>query len=168
MLKDLLDSTKKEFNNIKVIGCHGSAKAYVAAKIFRQIQSNNNISSTVAAVFPTQRDAIRFMDDLLFFMPDMQSSILYLPGCYIQPLKSLAYHSKTSALRVSILYKLIELTRSYFVITSIDTLLQKSVPKNVLSNAVDLVANGETIDRDLLIARLNSNGYVRTSLVEEP
>ncbi|MGD9732500.1 MAG: transcription-repair coupling factor [Desulfamplus sp.] len=168
MLKDLLDSTKKEFNNIKVIGCHGSAKAYVAAKIFRQIQSNNNISSTVAAVFPTQRDAIRFMDDLLFFMPDMQSSILYLPGCYIQPLKSLAYHSKTSALRVSILYKLIELTRNYFVITSVDTLLQKSVPKNVLSNAVDLVANGETIDRDLLIARLNSNGYVRTSLVEEP
>lgn len=168
MLKDLLDSTKKEFNNIKVIGCHGSAKAYVAAKIFRQIQSNNNISSTVAAVFPTQRDAIRFMDDLLFFMPDMQSSILYLPGCYIQPLKSLAYHSKTSALRVSILYKLIELTRNYFVITSVDTLLQKSVPKNILSKAVDLVANGETIDRDLLIARLNSNGYVRTSLVEEP
>ncbi|MBF0376862.1 MAG: transcription-repair coupling factor [Desulfamplus sp.] len=101
-------------------------------------------------------------------MPEMFSSIIYFPGYHLQPFKSLSYHSKTASLRVSALYKLIDPASNYFIITSIDTLLQKIAPKNILSKAVDLVVNGETLDRDLLIARLNANGYVRTSLVEEP
>lgn len=189
MLKKFLDLIKKGHNKDKekqlcsfeITGCHGAAKAYVAARAFQESLTphssggilHKNMASqrgghSVAAIFPTPRDAIRFMDDLLFFMPEIRSSTLYFPGYHIQPFKSLAYHAKTASIRVSVLYKLIDLSRHYFIITSVDTLLQKTVPKNILSKAVDLVANGETLDRDLLIARLNSNGYLRTSLVEEP
>jgi len=148
--------------SIELTGSHGAARGYVAARAFQES------GCSVAAIFPTHKDATRFMDDLLFFMPHMHSSILYFPGYHIQPFKSLAYHAKTAAMRLSVLYKLIDLTCHYFVITSVDTLLQKTVPRNVLARAVDIVINGENLDRDLLISRLNANGYIRTSLVEEP
>jgi len=178
MLKDFLDLIKRENSkskalrgsdikgrgpeSIELTGCHGAAKGYVAARAFQERDCS------VAAIFPTHKDATRFMDDLLFFMPQMESSILYFPGYHIQPFKSLAYHAKTAAVRLSVLYKLIDLTCHYFVITSVDTLLQKTVPRNVLAKAVDIVINGDNLDRDLLISRLNVNGYIRTSLVEEP
>lgn len=151
----------REGRYVELTGCHGAAKAYVAAKAFQESQCS------AVALFPTHKAATRFMDDLLFFMPHMQSSILLFPGYHIQPFKSLTYHAKTAAVRMSALYKLIDLTRHYFVITSVDTLLQKSVPRNVLSRSVDIVINGENLDRDLLVSRLNANGYIRTSLVEE-
>ncbi|MBF0241051.1 MAG: transcription-repair coupling factor [Desulfamplus sp.] len=171
MLKTFLEFINKEHERSKstepflvdITGCHGSTKGYVAANMFK----NSNCS--VAAILPTPKDAIRFMDDLRFFIPkEMQSSILYFPGYHIQPFKSLSYHANTAAARVSVLYKLIDSSCNYFLITSIDTILQKCVPKRVLSNSVDLVVNKETIDRDLLISRLNTNGYLKTSLVEEP
>jgi len=178
MLKDFLDLIKRENSKSKALrgsdikgrgpesigltGCHGAAKGYVAARAFQERDCS------VAAIFPTHKDATRFMDDLLFFMPQMESSILYFPGYHIQPFQSLAYHAKTAATRLSVLYKLINLTCHYFVITSVATLLQKTVPRNVLAKAVDIVINGDNLDRDLLISRLNVNGYIRTSLVEEP
>ncbi|MBF0412378.1 MAG: transcription-repair coupling factor [Desulfamplus sp.] len=176
MLKNFLDFIKEDINKsgktssffVNLTGCYGSSKAYVAAKVFKECATFKKSGCSTVAIFPTPRDAIRFMDELLFFMPEMQSSVLYFPGYHIQPFKSVSYHATTSALRISVLYKLIELTRHYFIITSVDTLLQKSVPKNVLSKSVDIVQNGETLDRDLLVARLNANGYMRTSLVEEP
>ncbi len=184
MLKNFLNFLKTDANksehlapiSANLTGCHGSAKAYVAAKLFYEnivvnkssADAINKSCCNVVAIFPTQRDAIRFMDDLSFFMPDMHSWIIYFPGYHIQSFKSISYHAKTAALRVSLLYKLIELNQNYFIITSVENLLQKTVPKSVLSKAVDIVQNGETLDRDLLVARLNANGYLRSSLVEEP
>lgn len=178
MLKNFLDRIKTEnkrpketrfseageinLNSIDLTGCHGSSKAYVAARVFQESKCS------VTAIFPTHKDAIRFMDDLIFFMPQMQSSILYFPGYHIQPFKSLTYHAKTAAIRLSVLYKLIDMTCHYFIVTSVDTLVQKSVPKEILSKSVDIVINQDNLDRDLLISRLNANGYIRTSLVEEP
>ncbi|MBF0469135.1 MAG: hypothetical protein HQK61_09675 [Desulfamplus sp.] len=95
MLKKFLDIIKTQNSNIKHIKesgieksdigninfkhaelteCHGSARAYVAARAFQES------SVSMIAIFPTHKDATRFMDDLVFFMPQMQSSILYFPG----------------------------------------------------------------------------------------
>ncbi|SLM32930.1 Mfd [Desulfamplus magnetovallimortis] len=156
--------TGEKLTQIELTGCHKSARAYVAANIFRQM----NGSGSILAVFPDHKGAMRFMDDLRFFMPELNDEIFYFPGYHIQAYKSLSYHAKTAATRMGILYRLLELSGHSFVVTTVDTLLQKTIPKDVLSRSAEIVINGEEIDRDLLVARLNAGGYMRTSLVEEP
>ncbi|HKK90677.1 MAG TPA: transcription-repair coupling factor, partial [Desulfobacteraceae bacterium] len=70
--------------------------------------------------------------------------------------------------RLDALYKLISRRDPLLIVTYVETLLQKIIPRRLLSDGAELVASGEEIDRDLLVARLNAQGYARGSLVEEP
>lgn len=147
---------------VDLTGVNGSEKAYLSAKFL------SNLTCPIIAVLPTKKEALRFMDDLAFFLPDQNSSIIYFPGYNILPFSSLSYHSRTSAERISTLYRMICKKDKYIVVTYIDTLLQKMIPKQKLSDFSEIVINNDEIDRDNLISRLNAGGYLRTSLVEEP
>ncbi|MFH1154195.1 MAG: transcription-repair coupling factor [Pseudomonadota bacterium] len=143
-------------------GVHGAEKAYLAARLLPEA------GKTILAVFPDQKDALRFLEDLDFFLPNRHGATLYFPGYNILPFKSLSYHSETATRRISALYRMVTQSRNRIIVTYVDTLLQKMIPRKTLVEAADLVINREDLDRDLLIAKLNSGGYVRTSLVEEP
>ena len=147
---------------VDLTGVNGSEKAYLGAKFF------SDLTCPVIAVLPTKKEALRFMDDLAFFLPDQNASIIYFPGYHILPFSSLSYHSRTSAERISTLYRMMCKKDKYIVVTYIDTLLQKMIPKQKLSDFSEIVINNDEIDRDNLISRLNAGGYLRTSLVEEP
>ncbi|MBF0200521.1 MAG: transcription-repair coupling factor [Desulfamplus sp.] len=172
MLTTLIDTIKKhkkltgqtDGRHIRLTGCHGSSKAYAAARLFNHRENK----AGVLAVFPSHKDAVRFMDDMRFFMPDRHNDILYFPGYHIKAYKSLSYHGRTAASRMEVLYRVSEKSRTLFVITTLETLLQRIIPSGVLTRSGELVMAGEEIDRDLLVAKLNSGGYTRTSLVEEP
>ncbi len=161
MIKNIFKIIEKRNQHIDLTGINGSEKAYLSARFFLEL------NRPVIAVLPTQKDALRFMDDLGFFLPKKNSSIIYFPGYNILPFTPLSYHSKTAAQRISVLYKMIYKRDNYIVVTYIDTLLQKMIPKRKLSDCSEIVINNEEIDRDNLIARLNAGGYLKTSLVEE-
>lgn len=161
MIKNLFDLINDEKISLELTGLQGSEKAYLTALLFEK--SNRSM----VVVLPTHKEVLRFMEDLSFFMPGDNEAVLYFPGYHILPYKALSYHGETAAQRVAVLYQLMEKRRHYIVVTCLDTLLQKVIPGNMISETADLVINGEEIDRDLLIARLDSGGYQRTSLVEE-
>ena len=162
MIINLFNLLNREKKNLELTGLQGSEKAYLIAELFQKM--NNSI----VAVMPNHKDVLRFMEDLFFFMPNGHDSILYFPGYHILPYKSLSYHSETSAKRLAVLYELMEHRRNNIVVTCINTLMQKVIPKSTITETVDLVINGEEIDRDLLVAKLGAGGYQRASLVEEP
>ena len=147
-----------------VTACQGSAKAYVAAKLFREFASKSH----GLAVFSTHTDAIKFMEDLRFFMPDRGEDIHYFPGYHIQANKALGYHANTASHRMALLYRLLEKSRQSIVVTTVDAVIQRIIPRTVLNRFSELVINGDELDRDYFVAKLSAGGYMRTALVEEP
>ncbi|OQY00896.1 MAG: transcription-repair coupling factor [Desulfobacteraceae bacterium 4572_130] len=161
MIKNLCKIVKTRDKNINITGVYGSEKAYVAAKLFSEI----NCSLVIAVA--SSKHALKFKQELDFFLSEKNSSVIYFPGYNILPFKSLSYNSETASRRISALYKIACTTKKYIIITYIDTLLQKIIPKQKLVDSVEVIVNGDEIDRDLLISKLDSQGYNRVSIVEE-
>ncbi len=167
--KKMKNTLLKEFNKpasrLELTGMSGAEKGFVVSQLCRDMEK------TIVVVVSDHKKAMRFMEDISFFMPNppsKKSRLLYFPGYHILPFKSLSYHGATAAKRLSVLNHLISGRAHHLVVTSVDTLLQKLIPRQTLVDAQELILNGEEIDRNLLIARLNAGGYQRTSLVEEP
>ena len=54
------------------------------------------------------------------------------------------------------------------MVTTVDALLQKIVPKHEITDYAELIIEGEEIDRNGLIQKLIFGGYTRSLIVEEP
>jgi transcription-repair coupling factor (superfamily II helicase) len=54
------------------------------------------------------------------------------------------------------------------VVTSVDALIQKVIPKQEIIDYAELIVAGEEIERDRFIEKLVAGGYEHTSIVEEP
>ncbi|MCP3898585.1 MAG: transcription-repair coupling factor, partial [Desulfobacteraceae bacterium] len=158
------------FSNIKpqqgksstVTGVTGSRIAYITANLFLKSEV------PIVSIFPDRKKALNFIDELIFFYPEIKESIIYFPSYNILPFKSLSFHGQTAADRTAALYRLItEQGNNYIFVSYIDTFLQKVIPKQNLINSCELVINNDEISRDDLIIKLEEIGYNRTSLVEE-
>jgi transcription-repair coupling factor (superfamily II helicase) len=159
---DLIEQVAGRERGIECIGFSGSEKAYLIAKIFGQQRLPLLILAS------STKQAGQFVEDLRFFAGNSDLPILLFPPYNILPFKFLAYHSETAGQRIRILYQLIEDAAPSIVVTTVDALLQKLVPRQELSRYVELLIVGEEIERDFLIAKLISGGYGKTAIVEEP
>ena len=72
------------------------------------------------------------------------------------------------AQRIKTLYRLITEDDPKIVVTTIEGLLQKIIPRAALAAFPEIVMTGEAINRDQLLNHLISGGYSKTSMVEEP
>ncbi|MEE4365392.1 MAG: transcription-repair coupling factor [Desulfotignum sp.] len=163
MISPIIDHMQSCDSALVLTQNEGSHKAFLTARMFARI------SCDMVVVLPDRKNAAQFMDDLLFFLPDRKDAILFFPGYHILPFKSLSFHRQTSTQRMAVLSRLVA-DRSYpcLVVTWIDTLLQKLIPKKTILENLELVMANEETDRDALVASLESGGYTRTSLVEDP
>ncbi|MGD9081151.1 MAG: transcription-repair coupling factor [Desulfobacterales bacterium] len=119
-------------------------------------------------VAPSKKAAQSILEDLRFFQSDADVPLLLFPSYNILPFKFLAYHNETAARRICTLYQLLEYNTPPIVVSSVDALLQKIIPKQEIINYAELIVAGEEIEREDLIAKLVSGGYVHASIVEEP
>ena len=163
MINDILTPLKKAKRSIVAIDGEGSQKAWFTAQLFEQLDT------PLAVILPDQKKALAFLDDLSFFIPEQANEIIYFPGYNILPFKSLSYHRETSTSRLAALSKITEAGKNkYLLVTYVDTLLQKLVPRRVLGEYSELVMVNEEIDRDALVANMEAGGYTRATLVEDP
>ncbi|MBL7178807.1 MAG: transcription-repair coupling factor [Desulfobacterales bacterium] len=158
----LIEKIHGRNSGIDCIGLTGSDKAYLAFRIYQEHKI------PLLVIVPSSKAAEAFLDDLRFFLKKMGAPIIYFPPYNILPFKDLAYHSETVAERIRSLYRLTASEVSPIVVTTVDALLQKVIPKQELLHYVELIMVGEEIDRDLFIAKLLSGGYVKSMIVEEP
>jgi len=161
-LKYLFDKRFDTDWDITFTGLSGSAKAYLANRLYVQHRS------PVVVITPSTKEAETFMEDLEFFLEKPAPFLMYFPPYNISPFKNLSYHNETAAKRIRSLYQLIVSDMPPMVVTTISALIQKIIPKQEICEYAELVMVGEDIDRDQFVEKLIAGGYERSAIVEEP
>lgn len=143
-------------------GLGGTESAYLAARV------HQDVGQPLCWIVAGSRDAEKRARDLAFFKAGGAGDCHYFPPYNILPYKFIAYHNETAAARIQTLFRLVNGSRPPLLVTTIDALLQRLIPKRELVAFSELLLTGEEIDRDALIAKLVSGGYLRSALAEEP
>ncbi len=161
-LQSLINLIPDRNSGIDCIGLSGSDTAYLTSELYIKHKI------PIFVIASSSKDGKIFLEDLQFFTKRFNPPVIYFPPYNILPFKQLSYHSETAAKRISALYRLTTNEASPIVVTTVNALLQKLIPKQEICNYAELIMAGEEIDRDFLIEKLTSGGYVRSMIVEEP
>ncbi len=146
---------------IDCIGLSGSEKACLISRLYLQHKC------PCLAVVSSVREGERLIRDLRFFTGQHDLPILFFPPYNILPFKFLSYHNETAGHRIRVLYQLMEAKTPSIVVTTVDALLQKIIPRQEIGRYAELLIAEEEIDRNGLITKLISGGYSKTAIVEE-
>ena len=161
-LQTFISSIPQRGSRIHCTGIQGAEAAYLTVQIYLQLHL------PTVVILPSSKDEERFYQDLNFFSNRSNVPLIDFPSYHILPFKFLSYHNETAAKRIRTLYRLTAGGASPLVVTTVDALLQKIVPKNEITDYAELIIEGEEIDREGLIQKLISGGYTRSLIVEEP
>lgn len=163
MPNHLIREIQNSDSSVVITPTDGSHKAYLTVQLYKTL----NVSLVVILKDP--KKAVSFLEELKFFLPEKKDGIIFFPGYHILPFKSLNYHKETSTNRLAALSKIMMSEgRPLIIVTVVDTILQKVIPKKSLNQFSELVMANEELDRDALIVKIESGGYTKTSLVEDP
>ena len=143
-------------------GLTDAARAYLVSRIYEEHRR------PMVWIAATPARAERCLADLRFFAGADDWPILFFPPYHILPFKRLSYHGETAAERVRVLYDLVNGGRAPILVTTVQALMQKLVPRSEVSGFAELVMAGEEIDLDAFLEQLVTGGYSRTIIVEEP
>jgi transcription-repair coupling factor (superfamily II helicase) len=161
-LKPLTDQIPHRNRSVEFYGMNGSERAYLIWRIYRELRI------PIFVVAPSGKAAQSILEDLRFFQDAAGVPLFLFPSYNILPFKFLAYHNETAARRIYGLYQLLESKTPPIVVSTVDALLQKVIPKQEIINYAELIVAGEEIERDDLIEKLVCGGYAHASIVEEP
>lgn len=157
----LIDSVQKCQIPICCSGIVNSERCYLVSRLSREI------NQTHVVVLPDFKSCEMFADNLNFFADNDAPEIILFPSYNILPFKRISYHNETAANRIHTLYNLAVNNTPKIVLTPVETLLQRLIPKQILCDYAELLMCGEEIDRDVLIAKLHAGGYSHVTLVED-
>ena len=164
-LRELMESGAPE---IFLSGMKGSAAAFFLSLLFQELQKNFLI------ITASHDEALELYDEIAFFRGREGSAgwydaqdILVFPPLETHPYEHLATHPEVSGQRVWTLYQLCRRERPALVITCMEGLLQKTLPRHFLLSACQRARVNDDLDRELLVRGLVECGYTRVSLVED-
>ena len=157
----LIESVRQGQNFVQCKGLGNTERAYLVSKLYREI------IKTQVIVFPDFKSCEVFSENLHFFADNEAPEIILFPSYNILPFKRISYHNETAANRIHTLYNLAVNNAPKIVLTPVETLLQRLIPKQALCDYAELVMCGEEIDRDDLVAKLHAGGYTHVTLVED-
>ena len=160
-LDNLAQQVSSHHNLIRCTGVSGSDRAYIVSGIRDQVKL------PMVVVVDTTKQMDRFVEDLEFFLRD-DIPVLKFPDYNLLPFKRLSYHGETATARIRTLYQLMSAESPPILVTTVGAMMHRMVPKNDILDYAELVLVNEDIDRDRLVEKLISGGYVRTGIVEEP
>ena len=148
-------------------GLSGTALAYFMAELIVETER------PIFILLPKAADAAKFFRGLEFFLPEAyvtgsQASrrIYEFPIYDISPLAGLSPHRNIINRRLQALYSLTA-GGNPVIITSLEAALLKIMPQDSLIKTIEYLEPGKDISREDLIKKLETGGYIRTSLVEE-
>jgi transcription-repair coupling factor (superfamily II helicase) len=158
---------KEGARDISVASISGSARSFFMAELFVEIER------PFIVLLPNAKDASRFYRELSFFLPESYGrntpgdrGLYDFPAYDISPLSGLSPHRNVINRRLRALYSLVS-EKNPIVVTSLEAVLFKILPKDALIKALEYLEPGEDLEREGLLKKLETGGYLRTSLVEE-
>ncbi len=163
MPNNLIQEIQNKNNSIVITPTEGSHKAYLTSQLYK------TMDVPIVVILKDIKKALGFLEELKFFLPENHDQLLFFPGYNILPFKSLAYHKETSTNRLAVLSRILDdASKPLIIVTIVQTILQKLIPKKEMLGFSELLIANEEIDRDELILKLEYGGYTKTSLVEDP
>ena len=126
---------------------------------------NTTIDKTkpVCNILSDEQMVIEFEQDLRLFTA---RPVIGYPGYEIPPYTPLSPDQRTTAARLSALYRLAEYEKPFTMAISVEALLRKVMPRKQLLDHAELLMAGEDFDLDQLRMRLVFLGYDHVSLVK--
>lgn len=157
--KELSEHTGRQEKKVDICGLHGGSAALFAARL-QAVQKR-----TLCCLLPSDDQLDTLAGDIRLFT---DVPVLTYPAFEIAPYTRLAPDPTTVAARLATLYFLREQGTPCIILTSVEAVLRRVLPQQVLSRRCELVMAGEDTDRDALIASLIDAGYESTDLVRQP
>ena len=145
---------------IECSGLSGSERSYLVSKIYQQLKG------PVTVVLSSVEECEIVATDLKYFLPS-DCPIIHFPVYNVMPFTFMPYHNETAASRIQSLYQMVAWEKAPVIVTTVNALLQKLIPREALSRYAELIMVDEELDRDCFIEKLISGGYVRSMIVEE-
>ncbi|MFO8166009.1 MAG: CarD family transcriptional regulator, partial [Desulfatiglandales bacterium] len=156
-----------KIRHMEVTGITGSALAYLLSQLFIEVDHPCLI------IFPYSEESGLFFKNLNYFFPNQNNGVssahkrlFFFPSYDVSPLTGLSPPKELISQRIEALYALSTM-RDPVVVTSLEAIMSRLLPKKTLLQSVDYIAVNEEVDRDELINKLITFGYLQTSLVEE-
>jgi len=157
----LLKSFSEREQGIDFEGLSGSKKAYIAFRLYTKHKL------PMLVIVPSVKESADFVNDLNYFFNGQNIPVMIFPQYNVSS-KSVSYHNEIASDRIRTLYKAVESQTPPIIVTTPGALAGRLIPKNELLNFSELIAEGEELERESLIAKLVAGGYCRTAIVEEP
>ncbi len=153
----LTPGTRRRIGNVPF-----AAQAYVIAEYAKQHKR------PILHVVPQDKDAASLSAACQFFAPDIP--VLFLPAWDTLPYDRISPASSILSQRLSTLSQLDAMGKDavYILFTTLNAVSQKLPPREMIRSACFTIRRGMMLERDALIAQLNTNGYRRASKVMEP
>jgi transcription-repair coupling factor (superfamily II helicase) len=149
-----------------VAGAGGSMPALVARTIAMADPR------PVVCVTADLESARRFADDLAFLWGEAadpsRSDVLVFTPYEASPYADVNPDRRAAMARLVTLFHLAQGLPFRFLVVPAAALARKVVPRSVVRDHTAFVAAEQEIDRDALVARLATSGYLRVPLVEDP
>ncbi len=157
----------EKIKSVSVAGLSGAAQSYFLSQFL------SDLEKPCLILLPHKNEAERLSKELSFFLsgPGPLSAseagrLHEFPSYDISPLMGLSPHMELVNKRIQALYALLS-DKDPIIITSLEALFQKIMPKKALIKSLEYLEAGEDADREALINKLEAIGYRRSSLVEE-
>jgi transcription-repair coupling factor (superfamily II helicase) len=171
-LADLVARLRRDLESpsphpLRLSGLRGSAPALALARL-RAARPG-----PVLVVAPDATTAEAFAADLRFYAGERGAAgplgrrVHYLPGWEVPPFEPLSPTREILAARAEGLYHLLQ-TRDPVIVSTVEALGQRCLPRAELAAAVTYVVEGETVAPDALAERLVEWGHHRVPLVQDP
>ncbi len=141
-------------HTVAVAGLRGAGPAWLAAQLAEH--------HPCCCIVPDEHLIGVFEQDIGLFT-DRQ--ILQYPGHEIPPYTPLSPDQRIAAARLSTLYRL-KTGSSGIMVASIEALLRRIMPAELLTGVAEYLMAGETCDQDDLLKKLVYLGYEKTALVQ--
>lgn len=154
--------------DIFVSGSKGSLTAFSLARLF------DELTRTFLVITATPDEALNVFNELLFFRGGTENShgaashpVFLFPALETHPYENIASHPDVCGQRMWALYQLCTAHQPLIIITCIQALLQRLIPRKFLLNAARRLSVHDDVNRDELSRQLVESGYTRVSMVED-
>ena len=156
----LFDFIEKREPLLRIHGLKGSSAAYVFSQVALRVRC------PLIVLTADEEKAERFFQEILFFINPARTALLF-PSWDLKPFEKISPPSEVMGQRWKVMHQLISDSASEIVVASLNAVLQRVPPREVLRRWAFSISPGQEFQREELVARLEGMGYSRVSLVTE-
>ena len=144
-----------------------SSKAFFIARLYQ------TVSKPIAIITAGQDEADGLLSDINIFLnlnSELQtpnSKLYHFPPWETLPYEPISPHKDISGERLKVLSSVMESDVKFILLTPVESIIQRIIPKDVLRDAILKFSVGDLLERDIISEYLITGGYKNSDIVED-